>query len=73
MALNEYNLTVGTDKVGVTFSQTVTAVAGGATSLGGTTAVRVLIDDAIVPSKLEAVRLQEIMEYFLTEKPWPPA
>jgi len=73
MALNQFDLAVGTDKVGVTFTQTVTAVSGGATSLGGTVAMRLLIDDAVTPSKLEAIRLIEILEYYVTEDTWPPA
>ncbi|CAB4121102.1 hypothetical protein UFOVP6_19 [uncultured Caudovirales phage] len=73
MALNQYDLPLGGDKLAVTFTQTVTAVTGGATSLGGTSAIRLLIDDAVTISKTDALKLIEILEYFVVERTWPPS
>jgi hypothetical protein len=73
MALSQYDLPLGGDKVAVTFTQTVTAVSGGATSLGGTSGVRLLIDDAVVLSRVDALKLLEVLEYYVTEHTWPPS
>lgn len=74
MALNEYNLNVGVnDPTGVAWTQTVTAVSGGATSLGGTTAIRLLVDDAVTPSKTETVRLLYSLINYITQDTWTPS
>ena len=74
MALNEYNINVGVnDPTGVAWTQTVTAVSGGATSLGGTTAIRLLIDDAVTISKVEAIRLLEVLENYIVTHTWTPS
>lgn len=74
MALNEYNVNLGaTDPTAVTWTQTVTAVSGGATSLGGTTAVRLLVDDAVAISKTDILKLLEVLEYFVTTDTFPPS
>lgn len=73
MALKEWNTKPGDDKVAVQKLASVTAVTGGATSLGGTTGIRVLVDDAVITSKHDALRLLNIIEQKLTEDAWPPA
>ena len=73
MALREYNINPGEDKVAVVETGTVTAVTGGATSLGGTIELRLLVDDAIAPSKQEVLRALEMIEQRIVEDTWPPA
>lgn len=73
MALKEWNAVVGTDKISITKNDSVTAVAGGATTLGGTTAIRLLIDDAVAPSKNEVIRELTAIVQRITEDTWPPA
>ncbi len=73
MALNQYDLPLGGDKIAVTFTQTVTAVSGGATSLGGTSAIRLLVDDAVAISKVDILKLIEILEYYVVEHTFPPS
>jgi hypothetical protein len=73
MALRQYDIAVGQDKVGVTETGTVTAISGGAGSLGGTTGIRLIVDDAVTVTKQEALRMVEILEIRLTEDTWPPS
>ena len=71
MALREYNINPGQDKIAVTKNATATAVTGGATTLGGTIEIRLLIDDTVAPSKLEVLRAIEVLTYRVTEDTWP--
>ena len=73
MALRQYDIAVGQDKVGVTGTGTVTAVTGGASSLGGTTGIRLLVDDAVTVTKQEALRMWEVLGIRLVEDTWPPS
>lgn len=72
MALRQYDIAVGQDKIGVTETGTVTAISGGASSLGGTTGIRLIVDDAVTVTKMEALRMVEVLEIRLTEENWPP-
>lgn len=71
MAVTEFNIAVGNDKVAATKNTSCTAVTGGASTLGGTTAVRLLVDDAVAPSKLEVMRALEVLEGLIVENKWP--
>lgn len=73
MALRQYDIAVGQDKIGVSETGTVTAISGGASTLGGTTGIRLIVDDAVTLTKQEALRMIEILEIRLTEENWPPA
>jgi hypothetical protein len=74
MPIREWNAIVGNDKLGLTRNTTATAVTGGATTLGGSTAVRVIVDDAVAGmSKHEALRILEVVAQRVTEDAWPPA
>jgi hypothetical protein len=41
--------------------------------LGGTIGVRVIVDDAVVPGKSDAIRLIDAAKQFVIEDTWPPA
>ena len=71
MALTELNITNGQDKTTLTKNTTATAISGGATSLGGTIGARLLIDDAVITSRLDALKLIEILKYKISEYNWP--
>lgn len=73
MALREFNINPGQDKVAVVKNSSATAVTGGATSLGGTIGIRLMIDDAVVTSKLEVLRAIEVLEGRIVEDTWPIA
>jgi len=73
MALRQYDIALGQNKLQVAETGTVTAVSGGATDLGGTTGIRLILDDAVVLTRHEALRMLEVMEQRLTESVWPPA
>jgi hypothetical protein len=73
MALRQYDIAVGQDKIGVSETGTVTAISGGASTLGGTTGIRMIVDDAVTLTKHEALRMIEILEIRVTEENWPPA
>lgn len=73
MPLRQYDIAVGQDKIGVSETGTVTAISGGASTLGGTTGIRLIVDDAVVLSKQEAMRMIEVLEIRLTEETWPPS
>lgn len=74
MPLREWNINVGQDKVAVTKNTSGTAVSGGATNLGGTIGMRLLIDDAVTGmSKQEALRQLEVLSQRVIEDTWPPA
>lgn len=73
MALREYNVNPGQNMLDITKNTSATAITGGATTLGGTVEVRLLIDDAVAPSKLEVLRAIEALEYMVTQDNWPQA
>lgn len=72
MALKEWNIAPGGDKVSVGENTSVTAVTAAASSLGGTYGVRVLIDDAICTDKAQMLRLIDIIQQTLVQNTWPP-
>lgn len=71
MALTEFNLGNDYDKVALVKNTTVTAVSGGATTLGGTYGVRLLVDDTVALSKQEVLRAIEVLEMAIIEGKWP--
>lgn len=75
MALRQYTFRPGQQKedVRATSTGTVTAISGGATSLGGTVGMVVIIDDAVITSKSDASLGLELIEQMLPEITWPPA
>lgn len=73
MPAHQYSVAPGGDKVAVTDTATLTAVSGGATSLGGTHGSRVLVDTAVVTSKAEFLRELDIIRQRIAEGTWPPA
>lgn len=73
MALKEWNIALGGDKVSIVKNASVTAVTGGASTLGGNYEMRLLIDDAVATSKTEVLRAIEALEQRITEDTWPPA
>lgn len=73
MALKEWNANVGNDKVAVVKNASVTAVTGGAANLGGTIAVRLLVDDTVAASKMEVNRAVEAILQRFNEDTYPPA
>lgn len=73
MPLRQYDIAVGQDIVGVSETGTVTAVTGGAANLGGTTGIRLIVDDAVVTSKQEAYRMLEVLAKRLFGETWPPS
>lgn len=72
MALRQYTFRPGQQKedVRATETTTVTAVAGGATSLGGTIGAVILFDDAIL-DKSGANLALELFEKLLAESTFP--
>lgn len=73
MALRQYDINPGQDKVGVAETGTVTAVTGGASSLGGTIQMRLIIDDAVAPSRQEVLRAMLVLEQRIIEDTYPPS
>jgi hypothetical protein len=73
MSLRQYTFTPDQQKedVRATSTGTVTAIAGGATSLGGTIGVVVIFDDAVVTDKSQANLALELVEQMLAEINWP--
>lgn len=72
MALTEYNFTPGVNRDGIVLTQTVTAVAGAATTLGGTYGLRLLVDDAVTPSKSQLLQYIDILQQRIKQDTWPP-
>lgn len=62
MAQYQYDLTLGNDKT--------TVVRSGGSSIG-TASVRIIVDDVNAPSKIEVLKLLEIMVQVLIEETWP--
>jgi hypothetical protein len=75
MPLRQYTFRPGQQKedVRATSTGTVTAIAGGAASLGGTVGMVVIIDDAVITSKTDANLGLELIEQMLPEITWPPS
>jgi hypothetical protein len=48
-------------------------VTGGASSLGGTIQMRLIIDDAVTTSRQEALRAMIAFEQRIIEDTWPPS
>ena len=57
---------VGLDNTGITVTLGVAAPGGGV-------AIRILIDDTIVPSRTAALHIIEKLEYELRRRDWPVA
>ncbi|MCA3440548.1 MAG: hypothetical protein INF50_09500 [Rhodobacter sp.] len=51
---------------------TVSALAGGAATLGGGAGIRLIVDDAVATTKMEALRMITVLRQRLTEENWPP-
>lgn len=75
MALRQYTFRPGQQKedVRATSTGTVTAISGGAASLGGTVGLVVIFDDAVITTKSDANLGLELVEQLLPEISWPPA
>lgn len=74
MAARQYSFTPGpNEKTGIIDTGTLTAISGGATSLGGTVGARLLIDDAVMTSKAEVMRALALVRQRIMERDWPPA
>jgi hypothetical protein len=75
MALRQYTFRPGQQKedVRATSTGTVTAISGGAGSLGGTVGVVVIFDVAVITNKADANIALELFENLLSEISWPPA
>lgn len=65
MAQHQYDIVLGADRVAIVAAQTV----GGAIS---TSAIRITIDDANCPSKLDAFKILDLMRDVITGGVWPP-
>lgn len=75
MPLRQYTFRPGQQKedVRATSTGTVTAISGGAASLGGTVGLVVIFDDAILTEKAQANLGLELVEQLLAEITWPPS
>lgn len=72
MALKEWNMFPGVTKETIVENASVTAVAGAASTLGGTYSVRVLIDDVVALSRSDVDRAIDIFQQALKQDTWPP-
>ena len=72
MALTQLDYKNGDDRTTLAVTQTVTAVAGAATTLGGTSNIRILIDDAVALSKNDVMKAIDIIQQRIKHDTWPP-
>ena len=73
MALTQYDFAPGQSREAMALTQTVTAVAGAATTLGGTSSIRILVDDAVATSKSQVLIALDIMQQRIKQDTWPPS
>ena len=75
MPLRQFTFRPGQQKedVRATSTGTVTALAGGATTLGGTVGVRIVFDDAVIQDRATAHAGLKLLRQVMREATWPPS